>query len=99
MPWRRVKTSACSWEWTSRLARMLAIWLRSVLSALRNLCATGTASRLELRRRDKNRRHEARREEIEAHDDGGHGELALSCTALRSLWCQSGVRSKWITRE
>ena len=26
-------------------------------------------------------------------------ELALCCTALRSLWCQSGIRSKWITRE
>ena len=26
-------------------------------------------------------------------------ELALCCTALRSLWCQSGLRSKWITRE
>jgi hypothetical protein len=26
-------------------------------------------------------------------------ELALCFTALRSLWCQSGLRSKWITRE
>ena len=35
----------------------------------------GASSLLELCRRDKHRRHEARREEIEAHDDdGGHRE-------------------------
>ena len=26
-------------------------------------------------------------------------ELAMRFTALRSLWRQSGLRSKWITRE
>jgi hypothetical protein len=29
-PWRAAKTSACSLECTSSLARMLAMWLRSV---------------------------------------------------------------------
>ena len=49
------------------------MWLRPVLRALCSFYATGTASHVELRRRDKYRRHEAGREEIEAHDDGGYG--------------------------
>src|SRR5215212_8527023 len=38
-PWRRAKTKACCWEWTSSFERMLVMWLRSVRRLMCSLSA------------------------------------------------------------